>query len=140
MKELTMNQIGDIEFWGKRTIDGDEYTYKNYTYKSEIYRNGWLFVRIDNRKPVTDESRVEYVETGWIPVTERLPEMPEQWWDRQEYLVCYENGLLAMLGWYDGWNCRGEEKGGSVIVNREHEMHDVVAWMPLPKPYKGGEE
>lgn len=138
MKKLTMNQIGDIEFWGKQMINGDEYTYKEYTYKSEIYKNGILFARIDNCKPVTDDSRVEYVETGWIPVTERLPEMPEHWWDRQEYLVCYENGLLAMLGWYDGWNCSGEEKGGIVIVNREYEMHDVVAWMPLPKPYKEG--
>lgn len=138
MKKLTMNQIGDIEFWGTRTIDGDEYTYKNYRYKSEIYKNGILFARIDNCKPVTDDSRVEYVETGWIPVTERLPEMPDPWWDKQDYLVCTKEGVLLMLGWYDGWNCHGEGNGG--IVNRENEMHEIVAWMPLPLPYKTEEQ
>lgn len=136
MKKLTMNQIGDIEFWGKQMINGDEYTYKEYTYKSEIYKNGILFARIDNCKPVTDDSRVEYVETGWIPVTERLPEMPDPWWHKQDYLVCTKEGVLLMLGWYDGWNCHGEGNGG--IVNREHEMHEIVAWMPLPEPYKEG--
>ena len=140
MRRLTMEELNRIEFFGGAKIGEDEYTFKFYEGKSEIRMNGELVARIDNSKAVTDESRVEYVETEWIPVTERLPEMPEQWWDRQEYLVCYKNGLLAMLGWYDGWNCRGEEKGGIVIVNREYEMHDVVAWMPLPKPYKGGEE
>lgn len=136
MRKLTMEELNRIEFWGKQMINGDEYTYKEYTYKSEIYKNGILFARIDNCKPVTDESRVEYVETGWIPVTERLPEMPDPWWDRQEYLVCTKEGVLLMLGWYDGWNCHGEGNGG--IVNREHEMHGIVAWMPLPEPYKEG--
>lgn len=140
MRKLTMEELNRIEFFGGAKIGDDEYTFKFYEGKSEIRMNGELVARIDNSKSVTDESRVEYVETGWIPVTERLPEMPEHWWDRQEYLVSYENGLLAMLGWYDGWNCSGEEKGGIVIANREYEMHDVVAWMPLPKPYKEEKE
>ena len=134
MRKLTMEELNRIEFFGGAKIGEDEYTFKFYEGKSEICMNGELVARIDNSKSVTDESRVEYVETGWIPVTERLPEMPDKWWNRQDYMVCTKDGVLLMIGWYDGWNCHGEGNGG--IVNREHEMHDIVAWMPLPEPYK----
>lgn len=132
MKKLTMNQIGDIEFLGNRVIDGDEYTYKGYMYKSEIYRNGILFARIDNSKPVTDESRVEYVEQGWIPVEEDLP-ITEPFPTWRKYLVCYKYGEVDTQYWADGWNCSQDRKGN---INREFENKDVIAWMPLPLPIR----
>ena len=136
MKELTMNQIGDIEFWGKQTIHGDEYAYKDYTYKSEIYKNGRLFARIDNRKPVTDDSRVEYVEQGWVPVEKDLPTTePFPTW--RKYLVCYKNGEVDTQYWADGWNCSQDHTGK---ICRQFETKDVVAWMPLPLPYETEEK
>lgn len=62
MKKLTIEQIHEIEFFGHATIDGAEYIYKDYEYKSEIRKNGKLFARINNRKADDDPERVEYVE------------------------------------------------------------------------------
>lgn len=47
---LTLEDINEIRFYGKREILGVIYTYKDYLYVSEIYRNGVLYARIDNRK------------------------------------------------------------------------------------------
>ena len=57
----------------------------------------------------------------WIPVTERLPQ------ESGEYLVTI--GSMLYFSWFykdDGvWSFRNA---------------DITAWMPLPEPYKGGEE
>ena len=57
----------------------------------------------------------------WIPVTERLPD------ESGEYLVTIRSMLY--ISWFykdDGvWSFRNA---------------DLMAWMPLPTPYKGGEE
>lgn len=133
MAKLTMEQIAEIEHFGAATINGNKYTYKDYAYKSEIYRNGGLIARIDNSKPVDDESRIEYVPMEWIPVTERLPETrPFPAWD--QYLVCSEPyGNMNIVSWADGWNCSMDSKG---VIHKNCEITDVVAWMPLPLPYE----
>lgn len=70
---------------------------------------------------------IERLSTDWIPVSERLPEKHKDVITTVKY-----NGFLGMYGtWlrtafigdYGEWN--GECIGGK-----------VVAWMPLPKPYK----
>lgn len=61
MRKLNIEQIGEIIFFGNATIDGSEYRYKDYLYKSEIYKDGKLYARINNKKPENDESRVEYM-------------------------------------------------------------------------------
>jgi hypothetical protein len=74
-------------------------------------------------------------ETGWIPVSERLPEKDGS------YLVCmnwdYRN--MDVLMWADGWNCIRLINGK---VNRKSEIdgEKITAWMPLPEPYKGGDD
>jgi len=60
-------------------------------------------------------------EPHWIPVTERLPE------EDGTYIVCLEDGSVFEYGyitnWYDdAW---------------EYCKKDIVAWMPLPEPWKG---
>lgn len=54
-------------------------------------------------------------ELEWIPCSEQEPE------EDGYYLVCWSDGQIE-TEWYDheGWG-----------------YFDVVAWMPLPKPYKG---
>ena len=60
----------------------------------------------------------------WIPVSERLPE------DSGNYLIAiadsnYTNGQYFKISWFypsdKGWSYRNAA---------------VIAWMPLPKPYK----
>ena len=59
---------------------------------------------------------------GWIPVSERLPEK------NGCYLVSTtgENNNIIDMSFY--------------IEGLWHKASRIKAWMPLPEPYKGGEE
>lgn len=59
----------------------------------------------------------------WSMPSERLPD------DDKEVLLCINNGEL-WLGWHNiTW------KTEEFYFDKEQ----VIAWMPLPEPYKGGE-
>ena len=66
-------------------------------------------------------------EQQWIPCSERLPEV------NGTYIVCYEDASVPM-DWFNGhWffyrtNPAVEETG------------TIIAWMPLPEPWKEEEE
>ncbi len=60
----------------------------------------------------------------WIPVEERLPE------SKTHVLCCFENGTVDAL-WQD-WKDRGF--GG--YFDDDFTPMEVVAWRPLPEPYK----
>ena len=60
----------------------------------------------------------------WISCNKKLPE------DNKEVLICLEWGID--IGTYD----RGEWR--SEWINH-YDDDNVLAWMPLPKPYKGGD-
>ena len=72
--------------------------------------------------------------TGWIPVTERLPEVGQ-------YVLCYLKGW-HYLGKYRVCKYRDADK----YVNHpyfdfnENGFPDVLAWMPLPALYEGSEK
>ena len=70
---------------------------------------------------------------GWIPVEERLPEVSDELYYNTQ-LVTLEDGEVC-LGVYrneeDEWWTRRQE-GETVYTN----VHKVVAWQPLPEPYK----
>lgn len=65
----------------------------------------------------------------WIPVSERLPE------EDGIYLVQFKSGNLYTCRYCEGWNCNRDHITGN--VNRGLEVFTVVAWMPLPEPYRG---
>ena len=62
----------------------------------------------------------------WIPVSERLPE------NSNTVLITHRGGVS--FGWYNG---RYWERGAST---NHRPMQTVIAWMPLPEPYRGEEE
>lgn len=69
-------------------------------------------------------------EPRWIPVTERLPEKIGN------YLVtCLDGGRQTDLGY---WHI--DECGEGFWSCNWCDANSVMAWMPLPTPYKGGEE
>ena len=61
-------------------------------------------------------------EHKWIPVTERLPE------DKQRILVTRKSGTIGYISWNTWWN-----------EQTRYPIDKVIAWMPLPEPYNGGE-
>ena len=74
----------------------------------------------------------EYVESNephWIPVTERLPEGIGQ-------AIVQTNGGAIHEAFYKGKNDYGHE----VWMRLDGDIYwddEVVAWIPLPEPYKG---
>ena len=82
---------------------------------------------LDEDLKLAEPTAKENLVVDWIPVTERLPD------EMGMYLVTLDyqekgKGVVSLwfhndeIGWNRGWN------------------ENVTAWMPLPKPYKEGEE
>lgn len=68
--------------------------------------------------------------TRWIPVSERLPEENETVIASTKCGVYPETHYTKKYGWEWAY-----EAGSDYWV----ELKDVVAWQPLPEPYKGEE-
>lgn len=58
----------------------------------------------------------------WIPCSERLPE------DNTDVIVCFHNGEITEMRYLGNEIFQGIYK---------HTTKAIVAWMPLPEPYKG---
>ena len=72
--------------------------------------------------------RLPTAEPKWIPMAKRSPE------ESGRYLVTIYDGATTMAT-VAPWHPRA--KAWEMTGRRAH--YHVTAWMPLPKPYKGGE-
>lgn len=78
---------------------------------------------IDRLPQYYPENAVE--ETRWIPCSERLPE------DNTDVIICFYNGEVIGMRYLGNGIFQGVY---------EHTTKAIVAWMPLPKPYREGED
>ena len=86
------------------------------------------------------KNSLEKLKTPWIPVSERLPEEPEEnpVFDGkylEVYLVTTKYGSSEQDNVYSFrafWNGINFTDGMNIL--------DVIAWMPLPEPYRESEE
>lgn len=95
------------------------------TYYDEEYEE-WSIRSItikDVLDAVCDDYTVFLSAQHWIPVSERLPK--ENGW----YIVTYDNVIYTK---------KREIKSGVSMFFEKFESN-VIAWMPLPKPFKGGD-
>nr|DAY11393.1 MAG TPA: Protein of unknown function (DUF551) [Caudoviricetes sp.] len=65
---------------------------------------------------------------GWIPVEDGLPE------EKMEVLCCFENGTVQSL--WQNW----KNDGLGDYFDDDLIPTEVIAWQPLPEPYKGGDD
>ena len=100
----------------------DEYL-ANYQKIAEKYRQiaDWL----KELKQLKEQTR-------WIPVSERLPEEDGQYLITVKYKHVndsYEDVYAEQGEWYDGrWDM--------FCFGHCGEVEEIIAWMPLPAPYK----
>lgn len=93
-----------------------------------------------------DSQRVESVEMRWIPCAERLPEGNGK---IEVFGLEYSDTVLVSGGCYEGEQIHGtgaylydhktpELSGwvGAFCDGSDLEFSDVMAWMPLPEPWK----
>lgn len=85
-------------------------------------------------------------EPRWIPVTEQLPE------EDKEVLISYrykegegdtshiDIDITSYGQMYFGGQKIGRVKHWRAPFEYFESNYEVIAWMPLPEPYKGGEE
>ena len=68
--------------------------------------------------------------TQWIPCSERLPEV-----DKGVFVYIYDMPFIAWIDKNGEWNTE------TFTLDKELEKDDEpIAWMPLPKSYRGDEE
>lgn len=89
-----------------------------------------LIDEVENMPTVT----LQEPKTGWIPVSERLPEEDGQYLVIVKYKpeANYESIYAECGEWVEGkWDmcCFGGHCG---------EVEGIIAWQPLPEPYKEG--
>ena len=116
------------------TTHGDKPYYEN-KYREvgdKCYHIGYSSYRLD----VALEYREKYFEllqrqNDWIPVSERLPKKPEIDGDSDDYIVQTRRVAQPFIGYWDGREWTDEE----VDI-----LDEVIAWMPLPEPYKEVED
>lgn len=103
-------------------------------------------------KGCTNEQAIEYAsqipndcplsvqpEPHWIPCSERVPENDNEVlitvWDAEDDYVEVYKGFYQGHEWWTQW-CHGCSK----IKDEPCGENIVIAWKPLPEPYRGGGE
>lgn len=69
----------------------------------------------------------KYMNDGWIPVEERLPEKPENGYQEPEYNVMIKDAIIPTTLKFTS---KGKWKDD---LGQEYE---IIAWRPLPEPYR----
>ena len=111
----------------EKILDGIESLKSNKGFGGTIqtmYADGML----DKAKQIVQEVAEEY-NNGWIPCSERLPED----FMSMEYLTTVKGHFYPEINYYCVVNHKwySNEKSTKEV--------DVIAWQPLPEPYKESE-
>lgn len=128
IKELE-KRIEALEQEPSETTHGSTYggvswggTYKPQQYSALLSTRNIVNVDIEDLPPVTSQPNQR-----WIPVSERLP-------DKNDVYLVTMNVLGKPIRDIDRF--RIDEGWGIYENNEDNKVIEVIAWMPLPEPYK----
>ena len=97
-----------------------------------------IFDACDTIEALSAKVRAADRPTEWIPCSERMPDA--EYGEGDSVLCCTETGLMYILYW-DGGNWCVPTGEPHIWVNHKTGWHDrVIAWMPLPEPYREDSE
>lgn len=80
---------------------------------------------------------VPSVDTEWIPCSERLPNINGIYIVTRRRSDGFECRNLTDACYFDGTSTWHDD---TRVNHGRKYLADVLAWMPLPKPYKGGDD
>ena len=104
--------------------------YKDEYSKYSKYDGLYVADVLEMLEQLQDNLEQDEKENGWIPVSERLPEI------KQNYEECYlvTDGRFCWMAYLSS----EKEWVFAECTNCKNKINwtDVVAWMPLPKLYK----
>lgn len=117
---------------------------------AEIYARNLIMYGVDVREKLETATQMSYSlnqaylrgrqdesDRGWIPCSERLPEC-EWGYETKELMYQLKDTDSIEIGYY---GCGGKLRDRYFRTYRDcfEGVHakDVVAWQPLPQPYKG---
>lgn len=81
-------------------------------------------ISTENMHTILEALSAEAVQ-GWIPISDKLPPVGED-------VLATDGEACSVLSLIEGY-CWEDEYGHWA------ELYDFIAWMPLPRPYKGGD-
>lgn len=109
---------------------------KQYADKySDCYKYAGVYVKViqDMIEQLLADLEQDEKENGWIPVSERLPEI------KKNYLECYlvTDGRFCLMAYLTS----EKEWVFAECTNCKNKINwtDIVAWIPLPELYKEDE-
>lgn len=124
LENYEKNKVTNLDIIVRMIGDKPYYELKYKLLGENNYNIGYSSYLLDN---VVEwkEKYFELVEneivSKWIPCSERLPE------DNTDVIICFYNGEVTGMRYLGNGIFQGVY---------EHTTKAIVAWMPLPKPYK----
>jgi hypothetical protein len=124
----------------KKYIEAEDFMRRMYKRAFEtdgdtMWQSG-CWVRYRAIEAVVKETPAADVEPRWIPCSERLPEeICDSYW------VCTDSGYQCECRWTNinpFWTNLTTDWHWNIFDIPQYTS--VIAWMPLPEPYKGGAE
>lgn len=121
--------------------------------EAEIYDDTYDLTIHCTSEEEKDEALRRLNSMRWIPCSERLPEElsvvnvtyvnhdPEPYYDFVKDIAFTETAVYYRGDWYWNWSGCVDVLGeyGRDDANKVDKAVEVIAWMPLPAPWKEGE-
>lgn len=112
------------EKWGEETFD-DTIKIRSESCMASLVEMKLRIEKLPSAQP----------EQQWMPCSKELPKT-DKW--RTEFNVTTETGVVRSMDW-ENTIVRGEPVSRWIWQGRISPW-EVVAWMPLPEPYKGADD
>lgn len=124
-----MSRLIDADALLKFVEDRYEITWESDTYEGGIKDAcSDIIEKIDNMPTIEPEPH-------WIPCSERMPELDSDGYS-DKVLVCFSNFSGVEICEYRVMNDTGKWYAGDTDDSPEDIGVNVIAWQPLPEPYK----